>query len=141
MNAMMKKIITEKVEWLREHGVLCYVGNLDDATPTEIDKLCDAIEDMTAQVLEAEGEGKPWEADDDCDYNDDCDDDDCDYDDDCDDDDCDFNKALLSSAASEVHKAISELITAMISTLDSLFDEECSTKIIKAVLRDIVDEM
>lgn len=130
MNAMMKKIITEKVEWLREHGVLCYVGNLDDATPTEIDKLCDAIEDMTAQVLEAEGEGKPWEADDDCDY-----------DDDCDDDDCDFNKALLSSAATEVHKAISELITAMISTLDSLFDEECSTKIIKTVLRDIVDEI
>lgn len=130
MNTMMKKIITEKVEWLREHGVLCYVGNLDDATPTEIDKLCDAIEDMTAQVLEAEGEGKPWEADDDCDYEDDCDD-----------DDCDFNKALLSSAASEVHKAISKFIAAMISTLDSLFDEECSTKIIKTVLRDIVDEM
>lgn len=73
MNAMMKKIITEKVQWLREHGVLCYMGDLDKATPAEIDQLCEAIENMTAQVLAAEGEGSPWEADDECcDDNDDC---------------------------------------------------------------------
>lgn len=76
MNNLMKQMITEKIEWLREHGVLCYVGDLDSATPAEIDKLCEAIEDMTAQVVAAAGESEPWEAEDVCDCCGSCDDDD-----------------------------------------------------------------
>lgn len=88
MNNLMKKIITEKIEWLREHGVLCYVGDLDSATPAEIDKLCEAIENMTAQVVEREGESEPWECGCDCcDCCEDNDDNDDDYEDDDDDDD------------------------------------------------------
>lgn len=125
MNAMMKKIITEKVEWLREHGVLCYVGNLDDATPAEIDKLCDAIEDMTTQVLEAEGEGKPWEADDDCDY----------------DDDDDIDEALSSYIIETVHDAVSAAIKTMATSLSDMFGEKQTTEIIKKILPNIADEM
>lgn len=116
---MMKKIITEKVQWLREHGVLCYMGDLDKATPAEIDQLCEAIENMTAQVLAAEGEGGPWEADDEC-----CDDnDDCEY----------YDEA---SALEETFREILREI------IDNFFDIGARDSILKAmaeVIKEYVD--
>lgn len=119
MNAMMKKIITEKVQWLREHGVLCYMGDLDKATPAEIDQLCEAIENMTAQVLAAEGEGSPWEADDEC----------------CDDD----NARECYDEASALEETIREILREIIDGFSDIGARDTALKAMTEVIKEYID--
>lgn len=141
MNNLMKQMINEKIQWLREHNVLCYVGNLDSATPEEIDKLCEAIENMTALVVEAEGESKPWEADDEDEK---CG---CGCCSDCDRNDADIRYLeLVESLQKDMYKKIKKCLIQMMEITDGFPLLEWADvtdrymEIAEKVLTDIVEE-